>query len=643
MDFCALGAPRLQINKIMKYTTNYLPKLSTGSFKSALEDITINAGIETHADRVQNQVVWLNHKPGDIIFAQHLRELMMAINSEVQARNEALKNSSNFETNGYYNNASIIRNNIATSGPMEFVRQIFVKYLGDSLPQTQIPGEIKNLEESSMLVISYRTAFARLPYKLIDSKILDNGIQINLKETFNYFYDSLGINPDTNTKLDDLYTLRDLLAKKPEKTPNLGVIKESGEIFWFNNIKVSNIKIQESNEIKGDLVERPENWTSEIGLDESTEIGGNLKYAKSRKDVLEKDYESNIEWQNMAHTFSITLTLSWDAELESILDETLESAIITAQRLNKYKEYANKLSSACICNCNYCTCDCNYCTCDCNYCTCNCNYCTCNCNYCTCNCNYKYIEPENQVKQYPSSLVQMTKSICSCDSNRKEYEVWERYRTGKKWYNWCYRREWETRYAGYKAACPTNRDYLTTKDGKVWMAPHTEITLDCVCDSNYTENNYKTSFFANSEDNTEFNKKGSEEIPNLGPSFSTAETFGDGQFVDKRKVTKQYQICTCDVNVKLKDTEKTYYDVSDYYTCSCNTNKNWKSGVPYYAYAPNDKFTAEGYKVGESYPTGEKTIKYKEATCPANREISYLTDWTQFWNATNNKPGPETK
>ena len=615
-------------------TKQYISKLSNESFKSALQDITLANDIAQSQDRTQNQVIWLNHKSGDIIFAQHLRELMMSINEEVQKRNTLLK-----QTDSYHNNAQIQENTIALSSPLEFTQTIFTKYLSDNLPQLFVPSEIRNIQESSMFVVSYRSAFCRIPFKFIDAKLTSDSIVINTKQVFNYYNlkDS-----ETNTKLTDLLELQKLMKENSAKTPNIGIIKENGELVWFNNLRISGINIKEENAIIGDLVEKPDDWTDDIGSDSNTTIGGNLQYAKSVSSILEKGYLENIEWESTQKTFNISLTLSYDSEIESLVDEYLNGALITAQRLNKFKEYANKLSSACICNCNYCTCDCNYCTCDCNYCTCNCNYCTCNCNYCTCNCNYKYVSESDKEVQYPT-ITQGTKSICTCDANLNEYEVWERYKTGKGWYNWCYRNEYSTRYVGYKAACPSNRTYMMNANGTIWMAPQANIELSCACDSNTKENKYRTPYFSDSSGTTEFNKVGDEEIPNLAPSFSTAETYADGKFSDIRKKTKTYQICTCDVNTKLVDSEKIYYDVSEYYKCSCNTNKNWKSGTPRYEFAVTDQFTKEGYAQGSKYPSGLKKYKYKEITCSANREIQYLTDWTQFWNNTIYKAGKETK
>lgn len=606
-------------------TKYYVSKQPYSVFSSALKEVSILNGVENTRDRIQNQVKWLVHQPGDLVFAQHLRELMQAVNSGVKDRNEALKNNEDYEVGTYYNNSSIIRTNIAKAEPLEFTQLVFQKYLADSLPVLQLPSELKNFQDSDTLVISYRTAFVRIPYKLIESKVQGSNIILNLKQVFNYYNVSRGINPETNTKLDDLYTLQDLLKQYPEKTPNLGVISENGDYLWFNNLKVTDISIKESNAVIGDLTERPENWTDKVGEDLNTEIGGNFKYAKSREAVLGKEYEENIEWQSLQKTFNVTLTISYDTEIESLAEETIQGSLITAERLNKFKEYTNKLSSACICNCNYCTCDCNYCTCDCNYCTCNCNYCTCNCNYCTCNCNYKHIDADNTAKQYPE-ITQYTRNICTCDSNRKEYNRYGEYG-----------------YIGWAASCPSNREYMLNKDGSIWMAPVANVELSCVCDNNYTENKYKTPFFANLTDNTEFVKKYDEEIPNTGPRFSTAETYADGEFIETRKSTNYYQVCTCDVNTKLVDKSQEYNDVSEYYNCVCNADKNEISGEIRYRFETTQKFKEEGYKIGENYPKGLKTITYKEASCPSNREIKYLVDWTQFWNNTIYKAGRETK
>lgn len=201
---------------------------------------------------------------------------------------------------------------------------------------------------------------------------------------------------------------------------------------------------------------------------------------------------------------------------------------------------------------------------------------------------------------------------------------------------WGERRYWTT-------GCPSNRTYLTNSDKSIWMSPYANIELNCVCNANTVENSYKTSFFANSEDNTEFVKDSDQEIPALHPSFSTAETYADGQFTDTRKKTKSYQVCTCDVNTKLVDAEIEYYDASDYYECTCNADKNPNSGIARYKFALNAKATAEGYADKSKFPTGKKTLKFKEASCPANREFSSLVDWTQFWYATANKAGKETK
>lgn len=229
--------------------------------------------------------------------------------------------------------------------------------------------------------------------------------------------------------------------------------------------------------------------------------------------------------------------------------------------------------------------------------------------------------------------------------NYKEYPVYERYRTGKKWYNWCYRREWRTRYVGWKAACATNSEYYKKADGNPWLAPKAEISLECVCNNNITTNAYKTPYYADTKAEKEFIKDGTQEIPSGGPRFSTAETFGDGKFIDTRKRTSPYSVCTCDINTELVDTEATYYDVSEYYTCACNTNTktNPYSGRGAYSFTFNQKFTNEGFVAGSKYPDGKKVYKYKIGTCSANRTIKEFVDWRQFWHNTTNKKGPDTK
>lgn len=619
-----INIPKKAFNLDLK-TKHYISRLNTESFSSALQAINPAENAEIYSDRVQNQIVWIDHKPGDLIFAQHTRNLLSAINAEVQARNEALKNNPNYRVQEYYNTSKLVRQQIADSKPLEHVQSIYSQYLSDGMVALQLPKEIKNLESSDMLVIAYRTAFCRLPYNLINSAVAGDAITLSLKQAYNYFNDSRGTNPETNTKFEDLKALTNLLKTNPSKRLDCGVIGADGNIHWFNNLKVSKLSFNEYNTIIGDLTERPADWTESIGEDLNTTIGGNLQYAKSRTQVLSKPYEENIEWQSVQKTYAISITLEYNQEIESLVDEYLQGALITAQRLNKFKEYANKLSSACICNCNYCTCDCNYCTCDCNYCTCNCNYCTCNCNYCTCNCNYKYIESGDSAKQYPT-ITQFTRNICTCDANRKEYNRYGEYG-----------------YIGWAAACPTNREYVLGSDGAIWMAPVANVSLDCVCNANTVENKFKTPFLKDISSNEQFVKTSQDDvIPDSHPSFSTAETYGDGKFVDTRKQSSYYQICVCDVNTKLVDAEQTYYDTQEYYSCTCNADKNPISGEPMYKFALNSKFKNEGFVAGKNLPQGKKTIKYKTASCPSNREIKYLVDWTQFWNATTHKAGAET-
>ena len=584
-------------------TKQFLKRFDTEDFKRLLTNVMIADDISYYRDRPENQTQWLEHKEGDVIFGSHIKSLMESINAEITARNEALKQSDKT-----YNVYLLEKGEPALYDPLSLVQELFLKYMSDDLPQFMIPRELRALGESSMLVLACRTALCRLPYNMMQAKLSNDVVTLNLKQVYKYFGDNFGKNTETNTRLDDLYVLRDEVIKKyaeGEKKIKVGVIS-SGQIQWFNNLYVTDITISEVDvDNGGDLTERPTNWTKNVGEDKSTTEKGNLSYVKNVRNMFDKDYDENIEWTTKQKTIEISVQIKHDPIAEELTSEYLKDSLITAERLNKFKEYTNKLTTACFCNCNYCTCDCNYCTC-------NCNYCTCNCNYCTCNCNYKSLAVEETKKQFPT-ITQYTRQICACDSNRREYVITGEY--GNYFAGWLnysgsstagcncdnnYSGYWVANKYGtnYVAGCSTNRVFVA--NGKlIWQAPVAGISLSCVCQSNTKTNKFKTGWFSvNNSGNVVSNSKREDydEIASTAPLFSTATTTGSGKIVETKKSSSSYQICTCDVNVNISNTlTKTYYDVTFsinngrgpfYYKCSCNANtvKNPLSESPDYAY-----------------------------------------------------------
>lgn len=605
------------------------------TFKSILSDVLAQEGIDIYSDRLENQTNWIEVKVGDKIYAQSVRDWITKINTEITKRNEAYRNNPNFVENNTIITNSILSGSTILVEPFQMVQSVFEKYLGDAVPKNSIPLEIQNLTspDKKVLVLSYRNKFARLEFDTQSITQSGQNFIIKYEQSFNYFGDTRGLS-SLNTTYDDLAELVKLREKKPSKKINVGIL-ENGYLSWFNNIRLENLSISETRNPSETLLNtRPTDWTDVIGKDENSVIGGNLKHAKSRKDVLEKDYADTIGWQFNTRSYDITVELTYDADLEEFVSQNLTDAIVLAQDFNKFKQYTNTLTASCLCNCNYCTCDCNYCTCDCNYCTCNCNYCTCNCNYCTCNCNYKYVDP-NDTNTLVSTVNYYTRTLCACDTDKQQY-----YTFG---YGDTY---WPTHLvsgcpanrSNYKyCSCNTNAGQTTLRDKTLSIAT---ISTSCSCNSNTKSRNFVTPYFANSSDDTEFTNQTEKEIPSMAPSFSKDETYGD--IVNSiGKSTKSYTVCVCDINTKVYSQSTFYKDESAIFYCSCNTNKN-VDGSSRVEYKFND--ASYGTSPNYTYPSNPGQSKvFNFLACPANRDLETRIDYKQFWEDTANSAGKETK
>ncbi len=615
----------------MRFKTKLFFNREHETFKSTLNNTLVALGIDTSRDRVQNQMKWYEVQEGETIIATPVREWITKINNEIRERNDFYRKNPSFTEIEQINTTEIKKDTEVLLKPFTLTKSLFESFLGDELYTKIVPKSLEVIvKNTSILVLSYRNKFVRIPFNTKNVSRENDIIKVSYNQSFNYFGDNRGLS-DLDTSYEDLKEIQRLHNQKPDKHINVGIF-EDGFIHWYNNLRLKTLRTTDTRtQNEAPLNTRPSNWTKNVGEDLNTEIGGNLKHAKSRESILSMDYEVNPTWTFNKREVSIDIELEYNQEIEDFISENLQDSIIKAKDFNQFKNYTNKLTSSCLCNCNYCTCDCNYCTCDCNYCTCNCNYCTCNCNYCTCNCNYKFLDPRDQTTKvehfsYSSYL------LCSCDINKGQW--W-----GGEYRNILYT-SCSTNRAYYKqCSCNTNagKTELTDKLFYNWVR-----TSECVCNANLKNSDYKTPFFANKTDNTEFTKDNvDKEIPEMNPVFSKAETKGN-EIISKGKERREYRVCVCDINKTITQVTKnpSITDTSSY-SCTCNGNRNIDGSVATgYSFKDSKYGSAPNY---EYPPNTTDSGVFNVVDCAANRDFETRIDYKQFWEDTIYKQGMETK
>ena len=621
----------------MKFNTEAWAARKHQNFKSDLIDYLIAKDVGIHKDRTQNQIVWWNIKPDDPIIASAVRYWISKVNIELKTRNEALNKNSQYSESDLIESTDIVYNKTALGTPYQEVQLILRKFLGDNI-QGNLPSELKSLKspDTKTLIISKRDKFVRLPFNHTEDS--GNDFTIKYNQLFRYFGDSRGTSQQQTT-YSDLKDLETYIKNTGNKV-NVGILQQ-GSIEWFNNIYVKSLELKEIPiNPETALGKRPDNWIENIGEDTASLDIQNLfellGYDKSKtifeepnKTIVEEHlktldqkekYLENIEWQHTQRNIQVTVVLSYDKDLETLIQSNLNQAVITAEQLNQFKAYTNKLTSQCICNCNYCTCDCNYCTCDCNYCTCNCNYCTCNCNYCTCNCNYKYLEPTD-VSTKVTDYDYYTQYFCSCNVNKGQYYT----------YNY-----WGA--ASLQTPCPSNTEYYkycscNTNSGQQELRNYlfsiAKIVESCLCNTNTKVLDFKTSYFKNLQ---KFENINNSDQPNTVPLFSKAESYQDETIENGKEIT-EYTVCVCNINKKLKTVTKSFTDHS-LLIKEIQNNKNI-DGTAKIQYILNNTTPYE-------YPSVKDTKAFYVVDCDANSELATKLDFKKFWEDTIYKAGKAT-
>ena len=677
----------------MAFKSEHWVSRNLGSFQSALKDIILAKDSTFSIDRPGNKVDWHTHKAneysasgdsknnGDPIIASSISYWVSKLNNEIITRNSIFKdlNLAQVSTTG------LISGETVNSAPYVEATKIFKKLLGDDYSGST-PEALTTLKsaDTSILVLSLRDKFVRFPFNSTNVKTSKNTHTITYQQTFNYFGADSGVSSQ-NTTYEDLAFLENFLktadsSKKSGKI-NAGVLTKTGEISWFNNLWVKSLttSIIDTGSNESVLTARPEGWENRNPGESNESQGDNFSYVKDQTNHLKlvsyKDtskeltqtekYNENIDWEFKTRVVDITVVLENDPDLKSFTELNIPSYEVLAEHINKYKEYTNKLTEACICNCNYCTCDCNYCTCNCNYCTCNCNYCTCNCNYCTCNCNYKSTTVESSDSQkliasWPSTYWQ---TLCSCDANKGQ------------WWHWEY---------GIQTSCPSNRtfwDYCPShKNGtSSWVTKSFNTSAEpvaaCACDSNKKAINYQTSLFNSTftKTTTQFDGRTSELAKKYQspPTFSKAVTRGSGSQESISDLTKSAteisaataKVCICNVNVNVqkststiradqylwKEVEVKNLDGSYQRTKEFKTLDELKALSSEFSVVPTSLFNGDYSSIGDyknktgDYPYILRTITVGYTQCPANKDYESRVNFKQFWDGTVYKKGPETK
>ena len=612
----------------MKFSTEAWISRKHQNYKSELIDYLIAKDIGSHKDRTQNQIVWWDVKKDDPIIASSVSYWISKVNEELVLRNDTLNKNSQYEDLNLIESSEVVYNKTAFAKPYIEVQQILRTLLGDNI-QSDLPTELKTLKtpDTKTLVISKRDKFVRFPFNHTE----DSGENFTIKynQIFNYF-GSEGTSQQQTTYSD----LKDLESyiKNTDNKVNVGVLQQ-GSIEWFHNIYVKSLEVKEIPlNLESTLGTKPEDWTKNVGEDLAQidiqnlfELRGYDKtktiFEEPNKSIVEEHFNTkdqrekyfeNIEWQITKRNVQITVVLSYDKDLESFTQTNLNQAVITAEQLNQFKVYTNKLTSQCLCNCNYCTCDCNYCTCD-------CNYCTCNCNYCTCNCNYKYLDPKD-VNTKVTDYYYSQSYLCACDVNKGQY-----YRYHEYW-------------TEFVNPCPNNTEYYqycacNTDSNKTILRPNTfslaKISESCLCNSNTKVLDFKTSYF---KDLKKFENTNDAEQPNTVPMFSKAETYQDS-IVENGKEVTEYRVCVCNVNKKLKTRTKTFKDAS-LLIQDIKFERNL-DGTAKTRYILNNP---EPYV----YPTTKDTKSFYEVDCPLNKDYATKLDFKKFWEDTIYKAGKAT-
>ena len=478
-------------------------------FKAKNSNSFITDGAKSGAERPSNAFNFGNAiAAGETIAASKIVEFINALNEEINTRSSFFENVSQYPKPAQVSLIPHSVGKVIYSNHYNLIRNTLSTYVGDNINMSELANNDdfkKILNNQANFYFSYKQYFGRLVYKCKSMNVDGNVINFEFEQIYNWWnltdeFNSAEskINQDWAPQLKTIF--KNIKDSTKEKIV-IGIADiGSLDIKWFNNVKLEpNCSFTETSE----------------------------------------DYNADKKLQKRV-TRKISLKLRIDSEIEFKMQESLTNAIITAERINKYRDYLNRLRVACLCDCNYCTCDCNYCTCDCNYCTCDCNYCTCDCNYCTCDCNNATC-PTNA--EYSDSVNTWYDYLYSCSCNVNSY--------------WC------GGHGEYGGTINEQNYGKSSPDANNQYATHTEV-CSCNVDAQWDRKITGKAIWEKSIHGQIDNNPGD---------------------IDNQSSYTNKQVCTCDTNAIIQENCATNQNIAYVFknengvnvsvkTCVCDVNKD---------------------------------------------------------------------
>ena len=374
-------------------------------------------GVESGSERPTNYFNFgIRISQGETITASKIVEFINALNEEINTRSSFFENVNQYPKPTQVSLIPHSAGKVIYSNHYNLIRNTLSTYVGDNINMSELANNEdfkKVLNNQANFYFNFKSMFARLPFKCKSMNVDGNIINFEFEQVYNWWnltdeYDG------PNSKLNQVWLpdfkmiFKNVQEFEKEKVA-VGIADiGSLDIKWFNNVKME-----------------PQGCSF---------------------DEIVEDYNADKKLQKRV-TRKISLKLRIDSEIEFKMQESLTNAIITAERINKYRDYLNRLRVACLCDCNYCTCDCNYCTCDCNNATCptNAEYsdsvntwydylysCSCNVNSYWCGGHGEYggtINEQRYGKSSPDANNQYAThtEVCSCNVDVQ----WDRKITGQ--------------------------------------------------------------------------------------------------------------------------------------------------------------------------------------------------------------------
>ena len=377
----------------------------------------VTDGVESGSERPTNYFNFgIRISQGETITASKIVEFINALNEEINARSSFFENVSQYPKPAQVSPIPHSTGKVIYSNHYNLIRNTLSTYVGDNINMSELANNEdfkKVLNNQANFYFNFKSMFARLPFKCKSMNVDGNIINFEFEQVYNW-WNLTDEYSEPNSQLNQVW-LPDFKmifknVREFEKEKVVVGIADIGslDIKWFNNVQME-----------------PQGCSF---------------------DEIVEDYNADKKLQKRV-TRKISLKLRIDSEIEFKMQESLTNAIITAERINKYRDYLNRLRVACLCDCNYCTCDCNYCTCDCNNATCptNAEYsdsvntwydylysCSCNVNSYWCGGHGEYggtINEQRYGKSSPDANNQYAThtEVCSCNVDAQ----WDRKITGQ--------------------------------------------------------------------------------------------------------------------------------------------------------------------------------------------------------------------